>query len=154
MSKTAPDFRHCISGPGGGCRYLTTMLNETYACYFCGVEGHRRGCPIDRHCTRYASVVETKVSIRHHFDPEAARRLWEAKKTDKQIAKEIGCSFLTVAVWRRNHGLAPNRLHDYRPLYEQGLTDGEIAAAVGVRIEAVSGWRQYHKLPPNRSKEE
>lgn len=100
--------------------------------------------------------------MRGKHDPEVERRRLELYKqglTDKEMAKQLGDTYIAIGQWRFARNLPNNGKHYQRlsaeelearmKLYLQGLNDREIAKALGIRYQTITGWRYTHNLPAN-----
>lgn len=90
------------------------------------------------------------------LDETEARRLYEAGKTDREVAEAVGAKAYQVQLWRKRLGLAANQYTVYdwaafRELYRAGKTDREIAAAIGCSDKAAQRHRLQLRLPANRA---
>lgn len=54
-----------------------------------------------------------------NFDEEKALDMWESKKSDVEISKELGVSKNSVVKWRRFNGLQPKHGRKEDKIYEQ-----------------------------------
>lgn len=85
----------------------------------------------------------------NRIDPQRAMELWQAGKSDREIAEALGCSYRGVQSWRMRHRLPANSdrqigrgiTAEYERLYGQGLSDKEIAVQLGVSRQNVQSWR-------------
>ena len=92
------------------------------------------------------------------YDWAVFRAMWEEGKTDKAIAREIGCHHDTVRNWRLGAGLAPNvhksavEPEKLRKLWAEGLNDAQIAARCGASRQAAQKVRARLGLPAHNQK--
>ena len=94
-------------------------------------------------------------------DPEVMekmRAMWAERRTDAEIARELGLKYFVVRNCRIDCGL-PSTLQAVkrnealaRQLYDEGLHDSEIGRELGVRGHAVYRWRKENQLPANLRK--
>lgn len=94
-------------------------------------------------------------------DPEVMekmRAMWAERRTDAEIARELGLKYFVVRNCRIDSGL-PSTLQAVqknealvRQLYDKGLHDSEIAKEIGVLGNAVYRWRRKNQLPANLRK--
>lgn len=94
-------------------------------------------------------------------DPEVLekmRAMWAERRTDAEIARELGLKYFVVRNCRIDSGL-PSTLQAVkrnealaRQLYDEGLHDSEIGRAIGVQGHAVYRWRKENQLPANLRK--
>ena len=87
-----------------------------------------------------------------------ARRLYNEGKTDREIARELGCRTGTVNAWRHREGLAA---HGNVPKYDKaralelvksGATEAEVARELGCSKSAVKSWKRRAGLTAPRKK--
>lgn len=86
------------------------------------------------------------------------RAMWAERRTDAEIARELGLKYFVVRNCRIDSGI-PSVLQAVRKnealarkLYDEGLHDSEIGRAIGVQGHAVFRWRKENQLPANLRK--
>lgn len=94
-----------------------------YTCDYAAITGHtRKAVPASR-CRHFQEgdpvrrpPAETDGGIRRpeapqkrrkRYDWSQAKPLYDAGKTDKEIARDMGCSYQAVFDWRHREGLLP-----------------------------------------------
>ena len=89
---------------------------------------------------------------------EKMRAMWAERRTDAEIARELGLKCFVVRNCRIASGL-PSVFQTVqknealvRQLYDEGLHDSEIGRAIGVQGHAVFRWRKKNQLPANLRK--
>jgi DNA-binding CsgD family transcriptional regulator len=76
-------------------------------------------------------------------------------QTDEEIAKQVGCTKMNVAAYRRKHGIMRWRwgrkvkidFGKMADLYQSGKNDREIAEGLGCSDASVNNWRKKNGLP-------
>lgn len=167
MIEAKPALRcmRCLYGDQQGyCTYILVMQ-------------HRRPCPPGEGCTAFEPhtgkrkpepVVIAPAATKHpkptrprgkQWDKVKARALYDAGRTDRDIAEACGVSQPAICNWRNALGLPPNtppkpprppRTFDTsraRALYDEGRTDIFIAMACDVCVGTISNWRHQEGLP-------
>lgn len=181
------------------CRNCIYRSRQHNTCDYIVIEGHSRargqalpgeGCTVRVTGTRRAqphvvhgqgsspqTLPDAKTKPRRsglQYAPTKAHRekmeLWEAGRTDLEIAEIMGIERKTVVGWRRAHNLPPNTPPKPKPkpvakptkqprrtglqdfpermaLYQQGMSDAQIAEAVGATRKAIANWRAKRNLP-------
>lgn len=87
--------RHCR-----GCIY---QRRGRY-CDYIGIVGHKRPCPPGKKCT-----VKTVGDRRNKVNYDLVMILYKQGKSDAKVAEIAGCGVSTVAKWRKDCGLPPNK---------------------------------------------
>lgn len=141
-------------------------------CTYILVMQHRRPCPPGEGCTAFEphtgkrkpepiAIIPpaTKPPRQHTLDTERAQALYDAGRTDRDIAEACGISPSAIGRWRNRLRLPPNtppkpprppRTFDTsraRALYDEGRTDIFIAMACDVCVGTISNWRHQEGLP-------
>lgn len=152
-----------------GCVYHAGGMNT---CDYILIEGHPRGCPVGKNCTRRIAGRRRRetVSISRSAVPSpaiekriyASRRkmeLYEKGMSDGEIARELKMSASAVRQWRVANCLPPHvsaetlRLRqmgaERMELYNAGMSDREIAEVVGCTPDNIATWRGKKGMPPN-----
>ena len=104
--------------------------NGTYCCEYLLDVGHRRPCPPGEGCTEHTKHPEAPKrqyvnpmaparkpghqpgapSPNRKIEPEKAREMFDAGKTDAEIAAAFGASEVTARRWRTENGLTRKEL--------------------------------------------
>lgn len=167
MIEAKPALRcmRCLYGDQQGyCTYILVMQ-------------HRRPCPPGEGCTAFEPhtgkrkpepVVIAPAATKHpkptrprgkQWDKVKARALYDAGRTDRDIAEACGVSQPAICNWRNAQKLPPHtppkpprppRTFDTsraRALYDEGRTDIFIAMACDVCVGTISNWRHQEGLP-------
>lgn len=157
-----------------GCAYHAGGMNT---CDYILIEGHPRGCPPGKDCTRRIAGRKRQqtISISRSAVPApaiekrvyASRRkmeLYQKGMSDGEIARELRISSTAVRQWR-----VANSLPAYTPaetlrlrqmgaqrmeLYKAGKSDREIAEVVECSPDNIATWRGKQGLPPHPGKAE
>lgn len=94
----------------------------------------------------------------YNFDTATAMAMYEARKTDTEIADALKVHKTTVWNWRISKGLPVNserkpatRIDEYEALrlYELGFNDIEIGQQIGVSPPSICRWRKRRGLKTN-----
>lgn len=91
------------------------------------------------------------------IDESRALELYRQGLSDPAIARELGCSRLTVANWRKRRELATKNSRrssafdapEVLAAYHAGASDEDLAQMVGYTSEAARHWRRRRGLPRN-----
>lgn len=155
-----------------GCAYHAGGMNT---CDYILIEGHPRGCPIGKGCTKRIAGRRRRetVSLSRAHPPAlvvekriyASRRkmeLYSKGMSDGEIARELKLSASAVRQWRVANSLPAHvsaetlRIRQMGleriKLYNAGMSDREIAEVVGCSPDNIATWRGKQGLPPNPGK--
>lgn len=87
------------------------------------------------------------------INTKKAYRLYKEKKSDIQIAKELGVSRQAVYDWRVSRDLPQLNVKagdkERMDAYNRGLSDRKAALELGISREAFRHWRHKNGLQPN-----
>lgn len=114
----------------------------------------------------YVPSARRKSRVYSPLDVERARKLYDKRLNDREMAQELRVSKSTVQRWRGINNLPPNTpstakvnkgtpgkaeaAHDRcMELYQKGLQDAEIGAALRMSKNTIFKWRKRNDLPPN-----
>lgn len=141
--------KHCI-----GCDFRSDMGT----CDYLLIMRKRRPCPYGDRCTVKRSVEPAHRKFRQ-WDVKLAEKMYDAGKTDVEIAKAVGITKAAVGAWRQRTGRKRIVRGNYTAAYEKrrtehlktqhvisekrkalGLTQGQLADLCGVRRGMISGW--------------
>lgn len=97
-----------------------------------------------------------KISIKKTVDRNKVLEMYNSNKTDKQIAKELQCSLVTIRKIIKDLGLSSTSeinkqksKEKFLELYNKGYNDTEISKILGVNHVTIKNWREGMNLNSN-----